>query len=151
MSIESIALWHKRARSNPRDKDFNTQLGCHLEEIVEMIECLRFTYKNGTGVEMPGKNSMIHQQVKDFADGLKAGRITAQIADTEGLLDALADQIVTAVGVGHCANTDIVQAVEIVNTSNWSKFDSNGNPYFDQGGKILKGPNYKAPDLSGCV
>jgi predicted HAD superfamily Cof-like phosphohydrolase len=151
MSIDSIAQWHQRARPNPTDGSFNVQLGSHLEEIVEMIEALRFTYKNGTGVEMPGKNSMIYQQIKDFSDGLKAGRITAQIADTEGLLDSLADQIVAAVGVGHCANTDIVQAVDIVNTSNWSKFSPEGKPYFDQNGKILKGPDYKDPDLKACV
>jgi predicted HAD superfamily Cof-like phosphohydrolase len=151
MTIESIALWHSRARPNPTGENFNVQLGCHFEEIVEMVEALRFSYKNGTGVEMPGKNSMIYQQLKDFSDGLKAGRITAHIADTEGLLDAMADQVVTAVGVGHCANTDIVQAVEIVNTSNWSKFSPEGEPYFDQNGKILKGPNYKAPDLKDCV
>lgn len=37
MSIESIELWHKRARPEPTDKDFNVQLGCHLEEVVEML------------------------------------------------------------------------------------------------------------------
>jgi len=151
MSIESITLWHKRARPNPTDENFNVQLGCHLEEIVEMVEALRFTYKNGTGVEMPGKNSMIYQQVKDFSDGLKSGRISAQIADRKGLVDSLADQIVTAVGVGHCANTNIVKAVDIVNTSNWSKFSPEGQPYFDQNGKILKGPNYVPPALDSCV
>ena len=151
MTIESIALWHKRARPNPTDKDFDTQLGCHLEEIVEMIECLRFTYKNGTGVEMPGKNSMIYQQLKDFSDGLKSGRITAQIADRKGLVDSVADQIVTGVGVGHCANMQVVKAVDIVNTSNWSKFSPEGEPYFDQNGKILKGPNYVPPALESCV
>jgi predicted HAD superfamily Cof-like phosphohydrolase len=151
MSIESIALWHKRARSAPVDKDFNVQLGCHLEEIVEMIEALRFSHRNGTGVQMPGKNSMIYQQVKDFADGLKAGRIIAEVANRKELVDALADQIVTAVGVGHCASTDIVKAVDIVNTSNWSKFSPNGEPYFDQNGKVLKGPNYVPPALDSCV
>jgi predicted HAD superfamily Cof-like phosphohydrolase len=151
MSIESITLWHKRARPNPTDENFNVQLGCHLEEIVEMVEALRFTYKNGTGVEMPGKNSMIYQQVKDFSDGLKSGRISAQIADRKGLVDSLADQIVTSVGVGHCANTNIVKAVDIVNTSNWSKFSPEGEPYFDQNGKILKGPNYVPPALDSCV
>jgi len=151
MSIESITLWHKRARPNPTDENFNVQLGCHLEEIVEMVEALRFTYKNGTGVEMPGKNSMIYQQVKDFSDGLKSGRISAQIADRKGLVDSLADQIVTSVGVGHCANTNIVKAVDIVNTSNWSKFSPEGQPYFDQNGKILKGPNYVPPALDSCV
>jgi predicted HAD superfamily Cof-like phosphohydrolase len=151
MTIESIALWHSRARPTPTDESFNVQLGCHLEEIVEMVECLRFTYKNGTGVEMPGKNSMIYQQLKDFSDGLKSGRITAQIADRKGLVDSVADQIVTGVGVGHCANMQVVKAVDIVNTSNWSKFSPEGEPYFDQNGKILKGPNYVPPALEDCV
>ena len=126
MSIESIELWHKRARPNPTAENFNVQLGCHLEEIVEMIEALRFTHKNGTGVEMPGKNSMLYQQIKDFADGLKAGRITADIANRKELLDAMADQIVTSVGVAHTANMKITRAVDIVNTSNWSKFSPDG-------------------------
>jgi predicted HAD superfamily Cof-like phosphohydrolase len=151
MSIESIALWQKRARPTPNNRDFDVALGCHLEEIVEMIEALRFSHRNGTGVQMPGKNSMLYQQVKDFADGLKAGRITAEVANRKELVDALADQIVTAVGVGHCASTDIVKAVDIVNTSNWSKFSPNGEPYFDQNGKVLKGPNYVPPALDSCV
>ena len=116
-----------------------------------MIEALRFTHKNGTGVEMPGKNSMIYQQVKDFADGLKAGRITAQIANRKELVDSLADQVVTAVGVGHTAGLKITRAVDIVNTSNWSKFGSDGQPFFDQDGKVLKGPNYVPPALEDCV
>ena len=151
MSIDCIELWHKRARPNPTEKDFNVQLGCHMEEFVEMIEALRFTHKNGTGVEMPGKNSMIYQQVKDFADGLKSGRITADIANRKELVDALADQIVTAVGVGHTANMKITKAVDIVTTSNWSKFSPEGQPYFDQNGKILKGPNYVPPALEDCA
>jgi len=151
MSIESIALWHNRARPAPSAANFNVQLGCHLEEVVEMIEALRFSYKNGTGVEMPGKNSMIYQQLNDFADGLKAGRITAQIANRRDLVDALADQIVTSVGVAHTANMKITRAVDIVNTSNWSKFSPEGQPYFDQDGKVLKGPNYVPPALEDCV
>jgi predicted HAD superfamily Cof-like phosphohydrolase len=151
MSIESISLWQKRARPTPNNRDFDVALGCHLEEIVEMIEALRFSHRNGTGVQMPGKNSMLYQQVKDFADGLKAGRIIAEVANRKELVDALADQIVTAVGVGHCASTDIVKAVDIVNTSNWSKFSPNGEPYFDQNGKVLKGPNYVPPALDSCV
>jgi predicted HAD superfamily Cof-like phosphohydrolase len=122
-----------------------------MEEFVEMIEALRFNHKNGTGVEMPGKNSMIYQQIKDFSDGLKSGRITADIANRRDLVDALADQVVTAIGVGHTASLKIVRAVEIVNTSNWSKFGKDGQPYFDQDGKVLKGPNYVPPALEDCV
>jgi hypothetical protein len=116
-----------------------------------MIEALRFSHKNGTGVEMPGKNSMIYQQLKDFSDGLKSGRLTASIANCRDMVDSLADQVVTAVGVGHCANMDISRAINIVNTSNWSKFSPEGQPYFDQDGKVLKGPNYVPPALGDCV
>jgi predicted HAD superfamily Cof-like phosphohydrolase len=149
MTIESIALWHKRARPEPTDKDFNVQLGCHFEEIVEMIEALRFTHTSGNGVELPGKNSTLYQTVKDYADGLKSGRITADVSDRKEFLDAAADQIVTAVGTGHCARMNVVKAVDIVNTSNWSKYSPEGEPYFDQNGKILKGPNYTPPNLEG--
>jgi len=151
MSIDSIALWHKRARPNPSQRDFDVQLGCHLEEIVEMVEALRFSHTTGKGLEMPGKNSDIYQVVKAYADGLKSGRITASIANKIELVDALADQIVTGVGVGHCANTNMTKAVDIVNTSNWSKYGPNGEPYFDQNGKVLKGPNYVPPALDSCV
>lgn len=151
MSIESIELWHCRARPKPTEKDFNIQLGCHLEEVVEMIEALRFTHTNGNGVEMPGKNSALYQLIKEYADGLKNGRITADIVNRRELVDALADQIVTAVGVGHTANMDMYRAVNIVNTSNWSKFGKDGKPFFNQDMKILKGPDYIPPALEDCV
>lgn len=149
MSLEHIQLWHKRARPEPTVENFNVQLGCHFEEFVEMVEALRFSHKSGAGVEMPGKNSALYQLVKDYADGLKSGRITADIADRKELLDAMVDQVVTAVGVCHTANMEVATAVMRINASNWSKFDVNGTPFFDQNGKILKGPNYHAPDLEG--
>lgn len=151
MSIESIALWHKRARPAPTQREFDVQLGCHFEEIVEMIEALRFSHTTGNGIEMPGKNSDIYQVVKSYADGLKSGRMTATVANRVELADALADQVVTSVGVGHCAKMNITKAVDIVNTSNWSKYSPNGEPYFDQNGKVLKGPNYVPPALDSCV
>jgi predicted HAD superfamily Cof-like phosphohydrolase len=46
---------------------------------------------------------------------------------------------------------DISRAINIVNTSNWSKFSPEGQPYFDQDGKVLKGRNYVPPDLKDCI
>lgn len=37
-------------------------------------------------------------------------------------------------------------ALEVVNASNWSKFED-GQPVFDEQGKIQKGKNYRAPSL----
>jgi hypothetical protein len=38
-----------------------------------------------------------------------------------------------------------------VHESNMSKLDDNGKPIYREDGKVLKGPNYKAPDMSGLI
>lgn len=141
MSIESIELWHKRARPEPTKDQFNVQLGCHFEEVCEMLAVINTTH-NDTLVRA---RSALHW----LADGLKSGHIEAEITDRKEFLDALADQVVTAVGAGHTARMQVAEAAVRVNRSNWSKFDVDGNPIFDENGKIKKGPNYAPPDLSG--
>lgn len=42
----------------------------------------------------------------------------------------------------------IEQAFDAVHDSNMSKVDDNGKPIKRADGKVLKGPNYKEPDLS---
>jgi hypothetical protein len=46
---------------------------------------------------------------------------------------------------------DIDKGLDIVSTSNWSKFDEQGQPIFDANGKIKKGPRYVPPHLDECV
>ena len=38
-----------------------------------------------------------------------------------------------------------------VHNSNMSKLDNEGNPLYNKEGKVLKGPNYKEPDLTDLV
>lgn len=157
MSIDLITMWHQRARPNPSDADFNVQLGCHFEEIVEMLETLTFRHADPyTGrvgdsysiLEANAPNVML-TVLSDLAGQLKAGQVLAETTDRKALLDSLADQVVTAVGVGHCAKMDTTEAVRRVNQSNWSKFDTDGRPIFDANGKVTKGPGYKPVDLTG--
>jgi len=93
----------------------------------------------------------LHTALTVVSLGLKHGAIKFQVnpSDRNEFLDSLADQIVTATGVGHCAKMNIVEAVRRVNSSNWSKYDTDGKPIFNEHGKITKGPDYKAPDLTG--
>jgi hypothetical protein len=151
MSIDSIALWHKRARPTPSHRDFDVQVGCHLEEVLEMLETLEFSYTDEFGTYLPvkGHNTAAYSALKQLADNLKSGATEARITDRMDLLDSLADQVVTAVGVGHCAYMGVTDACAQVNSSNWSKFDDNGQPIFDAKGKIAKGPRYAPPDLEG--
>lgn len=141
MSVDLIKLWHERARPNPTEQHFNVQLGCHFEEICEMLAVLNTT-ENNTLVRARAALSWL-------ADGLKRGNVQATITDRQEFLDAIADQVVTAVGAAHCANMNVTEAVRRVNTSNWSKYNVDGQPVFDENGKIKKGPTYAPPDLTG--
>ena len=144
MSIDQIELWHKRARPKPTGEDFRVQLGCHFEEIVEMIDTLDFS---SDGVEYEVRSTRV--ALNALARMLKSGELSASINDRKEFLDSIADQIVTGVGCGHCAGMKTTQAVAAVNSSNWSKFDKNGQPIFNEHGKIAKGPHYVQPDLFG--
>ena len=85
-----------------------------------------------------------------MARDLKSGKVRAQISPglRTDFLDSLADQVVTSVGVAHCAGMNMTEACKRVNASNWSKF-VDGQPVFNEAGKIAKGPDYRKPNLEG--
>ena len=139
MSIQSIALWHQRARPVPTAEDFSVQLGCHFEEIDEMLDVLKFE----------GGYANLRYELKLLASRLKTGEEVVTITNRKEFLDALCDQVVTGIGTGHCAKVDVTEGCHRVNKSNWSKFDDNGQPIFNENGKIAKGPKYAPPDLEG--
>lgn len=143
MSIESINLWHSRARPTPDAAQFNVQLGVHLEEIVEMLGTFE--------LESHLTNSVLQESVNNLdwlAKRLKANMSTATITDRKGFLDAIADQVVAGTGAAYCAGMNAPEAVRRVDSSNWSKF-VDGQPVFDENGKIAKPATYKPVDLTG--
>lgn len=144
MSLELIELWHKRARPEPDAAQFNVQLGCHLEEIVEMCKTLEFKTELGTAVRI----GRLFEQLEELSALLKTNALPVRVTNRKEFLDALADQIVTAVGTGHCTGMNVPEAARRVDGSNWSKF-IDGYPVFDENGKIAKGPDYKPVDLTG--
>lgn len=164
MSIEAINLWHSRARPTPDAAQFNVQLGCHLEEIVEMLDTIVFNQTPDTSeppsfwrrllrkfnpdVDIPGYRMNMRACIHALAQDLKRGYATATITDRKGFLDAIADQVVTGVGAAYCAGMNAPEAVRRVDSSNWSKF-VDGQPVFDENGKVTKGPYYKPVDLTG--
>lgn len=140
--IENIELWFKTAKPTPTIEDMSVQIGCHIEEITEMFEAI-------TGRE--DSTEFMSKRAETFKDKqpLKM-RLIKAISENPGrragLLDALCDQIVTAIGVGYMMGFDMAAAIDEVNRSNWSKFEG-GKPVFDKNGKIAKGRDYFKPDL----
>ena len=65
--------------------------------------------------------------------------------------DALTDILYVTYGAGHAFGIDLDKCFEEVQNSNMSKLGKDGNPIYNESGKVMKGPNYFKPDLSKFV
>ena len=65
--------------------------------------------------------------------------------------DALTDILYVTYGAGHAFGLDLDKCFDEVQNSNMSKLGENGEPIYNESGKVMKGPNYFKPDLSKFV
>ena len=140
--IHSIKEWFKAAKPNPSTADACVQIGCHYEEVSEMSAALNDDVEYDiadTALEYKMKHSWYLGAVEELSADARVE-----------LLDALCDQVVTAVGVAYMMGMDIEGALAEVNRSNWSKFEG-GVPVFNAQGKIAKGVQYTPPELSDYI
>ena len=66
----------------------------------------------------------------------------------EHALKELADLIYVCYQYAENMGWFLDEALNRVHLSNMSKLDEDGKPIYREDGKVLKGPNYKPPDLS---
>ena len=67
------------------------------------------------------------------------------------LVKELSDLVFVCYQFAAAFNINLDEAMFRVFDSNMSKLDDNGEAIFREDGKVLKGPNYRKPDLSVCV
>lgn len=142
--IYNIIEWFKAAKPKPTVKDALVQIGCHYEEVAEMADAL-WDAKVQDSAENAADN------YKDTDDCCTFFLEDLSERQRIRLLDALCDQIVTAVGVAYMMGMDIEGALAEVNRSNWSKFKGGVVPVFTAQGKIAKGVDYTPPELSDYI
>ena len=65
--------------------------------------------------------------------------------------DALTDILYVTYGAGHAFGIDLDKCFEEVQNSNMSKLGENGEPIYNEFGKVMKGPNYFRPDLNKFI
>ena len=65
--------------------------------------------------------------------------------------DALTDILYVTYGAGHAFGIDLDKCFDEVQNSNMSKLGENGEPIYNESGKVMKGPKYFKPDLSKFV
>ena len=137
--MKNTKQWFEQAVPNPTAKNLEVQLGVHLEEIEEMMDAIQVS------------DSLLWQQVSAamgrLATDLKTGQLAITSVNATEVLDGITDQQVTAIGIGHMLGMDTEGALKEVDRSNFSKFSKDGQPIFDENGKVKKGPHYTKPNL----
>ena len=67
--------------------------------------------------------------------------------DIVEVADALTDLLYVVYGAGHSFGIDLDKCFAEVQRSNMSKLGEDGNPIYNENGKVMKGPNYSKPNL----
>ena len=137
--VKQIKQWFEVAVPEPTLQNQNVQLGVHFEEVVEMLDAFKCPQEFSQNLEYLSK---LLKNNPTFWEHTGTNAVE--------ILDALCDQIVTAVGVAHMFGYNIDGALQEVIRSNNSKF-VDGKPVFDINGKITKPPTYSKPDLTPFV
>ena len=87
---------------------------------------------------------LIKEELNEFKEAM----------DNKDLLevaDALTDILYVTYGAGHAFGIDLDKCFDEVQNSNMSKLGENGEPIYNESGKVMKGPKYFKPDLSKFV
>ena len=63
------------------------------------------------------------------------------------IADALTDILYVTYGAGFAYGIDLDKCFKEVQRANMSKLGTDGKPIYNEKGKVMKGPNYSAPNL----
>ena len=108
----------------------------------------RYQLKNSTGrSERSYQKSLIVEEFKEFLEA-EGFLFMHGKNHQEHTLKELADLVYVCYQYAENMGWFLDEALDRVHKSNMSKLDEDGNPIYREDGKVLKGPNYKPPNLS---
>ena len=114
------------------------------------------TFMKTFGQEVKTKPSFSNQKINNLRINLIKEELQelTEAMNNKDLLevaDALTDILYVTYGAGHAFGIDLDKCFDEVQNSNMSKLGNNGEPIYNEHGKVMKGPNYFKPDLSKFV
>ena len=85
--------------------------------------------------------SLVNEELEEFKEAIKSN-------DLKEVADALTDILYVTYGAGHAFGINLDKCFEEVQQSNMSKLSEDGEPIYNEAGKVMKGPKYFKPDLN---
>ena len=96
------------------------------------------------------QRDLITEEFKEFLEA--EGMLFRKAPEfTQNCLKELADLVYVCYQYAANMQWDLDEAMHRVHESNMSKLDEDGKPIYREDGKVLKGPNYKPPNLEDLV
>jgi predicted HAD superfamily Cof-like phosphohydrolase len=108
-----------------------------LEELLELAEA------SAVDIDTPGSFSLGMKDI-EFNDN-------GHMPDLIKIADAITDLLVVVCGAAIEYGIPLKQCFAEVHESNMSKLGKDGKPIYREDGKIMKGPNFKLPDLKSIL
>ena len=88
--------------------------------------------------------NLLEEELNEFKEAISK-------KDLEEVADALTDILYVTYGAGHAFGINLDNCFEEVQKSNMSKLGDDGNPIYNEHGKVMKGPKYFKPDLTKFI
>jgi len=87
---------------------------------------------------------LIKEELNELEQAMK-------MKDLKEVADALTDILYVTYGAGCAYGIDLDKCFKEVQRANMSKLGEDGKPIYNEKGKVMKGPNYSAPDLKQFI
>lgn len=98
-----------------------------------------------TAFEPSLRLKLVTEEYNELKEAIEEGMSLDQIAKE------LADLLYVVYGTGVAMGIDLDECLKRVHESNMSKLGDDGKPLFNSYGKVMKGENYRPPDLTDIV
>ena len=100
--------------------------------------------------EFPDNKTMQlrYDLIKEELNELEEAMNTKELTE---VADALTDILYVTYGAGCAYGIDLDKCFKEVQRANMSKLGEDGKPIYNEKGKVMKGPNYKEPNLKQFV
>ena len=120
----------------------------NFNKVKTFMETFGQEVKNKPSFSTDKINSLRYDLIKEELEELK---VAMESKDLLEVADALTDILYVTYGAGHAFGIDLDKCFEEVQNSNMSKLGENGEPIYNESGKVMKGPKYFKPDLTKFV
>ena len=97
------------------------------------------------------ENKIVQLRIELIEEELNELKEAIKNKDIVEVADALTDILYVTYGAGHSFGFNLDECFDEVQRSNMSKLGEDGKPIYNDSGKVMKGPNYFAPNLKKIV